>query len=51
MTHIGTICCSPSLTLTNVFYIPTFKFNLLSISQLTNPTNCDAIFSSIECIF
>jgi len=33
--HIGTIKCSPSLILTNVYHIPTFKFNLLSISQLT----------------
>lgn len=51
MTHIGTVRCSPSLTLTNVFHISTFKFNLLSISQLTNSSNCDAIFSSSKCLF
>ncbi|CAJ2662218.1 unnamed protein product [Trifolium pratense] len=49
--HIGTINCSPSLTLTNVYHIPTFKFNLLSISQLTKSINCDVIFSSSGCIF
>ncbi|KAJ0085501.1 hypothetical protein Patl1_07466 [Pistacia atlantica] len=51
VTHIGTVHCSPSLILTNVFHIPSFKFNLLSISQLTNSTNCDVFFSSSECIF
>ncbi|KAJ0085512.1 hypothetical protein Patl1_07285 [Pistacia atlantica] len=51
VTHIGTIHYSPSLILTNVFHIPSFKFNLLSISQLTNSTNCDVFFSSSKCIF
>ena len=49
--HIGTINISPSLLLTNVYHIPTFKFNLLSVSQLTESINCDAIFSSSGCIF
>lgn len=44
VTHIGTVHCSPSLVLMNVFHIPSFKFNLLSISQLTNSTNCDVFF-------
>ena len=51
VTHIGTVHCSSSLTLTNVFHIPSFKFNLLSISQLTKSTNCEVIFSSSGCIF
>ena len=51
VTHIGTVPCSPSLILTNVFHILTFKFNLLSISQLTHSTSCDVIFSSSECLF
>ena len=33
VTHIGTVCCSNTLKLSNVFHIPSFKFNLLSISQ------------------
>jgi hypothetical protein len=49
--HIGTIICSPSLTLTNVFHISSFKYNLLSISQLTKLINCDVIFSPSGCIF
>ena len=49
--HIGTIRCSPSLILTNVFHIPSFKFNLLSVSQLTKSSNCDVTFSSSECFF
>jgi hypothetical protein len=45
--HIGTIHCSPSLTLTNVYHIPTFKYNLLSLSQLTKSIKCEITFSSI----
>jgi hypothetical protein len=49
--HIGNIHCSPSLTLTNVYHIPSFKYNLLSLSQLTKSIHCDIIFSSSGCIF
>ena len=51
VTHIGTIHCSSSLVLTIVFHIPSFTFNLLSISQLTRSTNWDVISSFSECIF
>ena len=50
MTHIGIVHCS-SLILKDVFHIPSFKFNLLSISQLTKSSNCDVLFSSSQCIF
>lgn len=33
--HIGNAYFSPNFLLDNVFYIPSFKFNLLSASQLT----------------
>ena len=51
MTHIGIVHCSSSLILKDVFHIPSFKFNLLSISQLTKSSNCDVLFSSSQCIF
>ena len=34
VTHIGTIVLSPSLTLTNVLCVPSFSFNLLSLSLI-----------------
>ena len=39
ITKIGTIHLSPHLVLEHVLYIPTFQFNLISISALTQ-TNC-----------
>ena len=36
VTHIGTVILSSSLTLTNVLCVPSFSFNLLSISTLTH---------------
>ena len=35
VTHIGIVQISPTLTLTNVLCVPTFSFNLISISKLT----------------
>jgi hypothetical protein len=44
ITHTGTLRISPAISLPNVLYIPSFKFNLLSISKLTSTLNCVAIF-------
>ena len=35
VTHIGTVTLSSSLTLQNVLYVPSFTFNLLSVSTFT----------------
>ena len=51
VTHIGIFHYSSSLILKDVFHIISFKFNLLSISQLTKSSNCDVLFSSSQCIF
>jgi len=51
VTHIGVVEFSNSLILKDVFYIPSFKFNLLSISQLTKQVNCEVIFSTSRCLF
>ena len=32
ITHVGTVTLSPTLCLTNVLFVPTFQFNLISIS-------------------
>ena len=51
MTHIDIVHCSSSLIVKDAFHIPSFKFNLLSISQLTKSSNCYVLFSSSQCIF
>ena len=49
VTHIGTIQISATLILENVLCIPTFSFNLISISKwIQNPTYC-CIFLSHYC--
>ena len=45
----GTIQLSPNITLHDVFYIPAFTFNLISISKLVSSVNCELIFSSTSC--
>ena len=47
----GVVQATPSLTLTNVLYIPRFTVNLLSISQLTKQNKCKIIFFSSHCVF
>lgn len=49
--HIGTVHLSPTLTLHNVFHIPSFKFNLISVSQLTKTQNCSLTLLSTSCSF
>ena len=49
VTHIGTIQVTPSLILENVLCVPSFTFNLISISQLTRSLSCCFIFLSNLC--
>ena len=49
VTHIGTVKLSSTLTLENVLCIPTFSFNLVSISKLTQSPSCCCIFLSHFC--
>lgn len=49
VTHIGTVKLSSTLTLENVLCIPTFFFNLVSISKLTQSPSCCCIFLSHFC--
>ena len=48
-THSGVVHLSSFITLLDVLYIPTFTFNLISISKLVSSTNCTLIFSSTSC--
>ena len=47
----GVVQGTPSLTLTDVLYVPKFHVSLLSISQFTKHNNCKIIFFSSHCIF
>ena len=49
VTHIGTITLSSSLTLTNVLCVPSFSFNLLSVSTLTLSQPYCLVFLSTYC--
>ena len=48
-THIGTVQVSESLLLTDVLCVPSFSFNLISISKLTNSQSCRVFFLSHLC--
>ncbi|GKE56300.1 hypothetical protein Tco_1495485, partial [Tanacetum coccineum] len=47
----GKVRINNDITLTNVFYIPSFAYNLLSVSQLTKSMPVTAIFTSLTCYF
>lgn len=48
---VGSISFSPDLHLDNVLHVPSFKFNLLSISKITKSLNCSVSFFADFCIF
>lgn len=46
---VGSVKLTPNLTLTRVIYIPTFTYNLISISKLTATTHPSIIFTHKQC--
>lgn len=50
VTQVGVVKLSNTLTLQNVFYIPQFQHNLLSISQLVLHTKIKCVFSHNSCL-
>jgi hypothetical protein len=51
VTTCGKVKINKDITLTNVFYIPSFAYNLLSVSKLTQQMPVTAIFTSLSCHF
>lgn len=51
ISHTGNIVICRNQKLRNVLYVPTFKFNLLSISKLTKELNCSVTFYPEFCLF
>jgi len=46
----GTIHLSDRLTLMNVLFVPSLRYNLISVSQLTDDLNCEARFTNKTCV-
>lgn len=51
VSHIGNCGIMDGRTLSNVLYIPDFRFNLLSVSRITKELQCSVNFSPEFCIF
>ena len=47
----GKVRINADITLTNVFHIPSFAYNLLSVSQLTKQMSITTVFTSLSCYF
>ena len=48
---IDTATTTPTLSLSFVFYLPRFPFNLLSVSKITKVLNCTVIFFPTHYVF
>ncbi|KAJ0093974.1 hypothetical protein Patl1_26164 [Pistacia atlantica] len=51
ITHIGSILLNSRSRLDKVFYLPDFKYNLLSVSKFTNENHCSITFYPQLCTF
>ncbi|XP_074300698.1 uncharacterized protein LOC141632000 [Silene latifolia] len=47
----GTVKLTHNIKLTNAFYLPDFRQNLLSISKLLDNNNLSVLFTSLGCVF
>ena len=45
ISHIGTVCLNKSITLHSVLHVPSFSFNLISVSSLTSSLSCLITFT------
>lgn len=50
VSHIGTVKFTSSLALQNVLCVPTFKFNLMSVSKLTSSKKNFLLFIDSCCV-
>lgn len=47
---VGTVKCTPSITLSSVLYVPSFGVNLVSISSLVDQLDCQIFLDRENCI-
>jgi len=50
VTHVGSVILLPNLVLSRVLFIPSFKFNLLSVFQLCQQFKCILAFTPSVCL-
>ncbi|CAN1775010.1 hypothetical protein LINPERHAP1_LOCUS13186 [Linum perenne] len=50
VSHIGSVFLTPTIMIQTVLVIPTFTFNLLSMSYLTNHHKCSLTFYHDRCV-
>ncbi|KAL0299191.1 UNVERIFIED_CONTAM: Retrovirus-related Pol polyprotein from transposon RE1 [Sesamum radiatum] len=50
VTHTGSVTLHPTLVLTDVLYIPNFKYNLLSVPKLCSHSSIEVKFYSSYCV-
>ena len=48
---VGSIGCTPHLTLPSVLHVPSFPVNLLSVSAIIDQFKCTVLFDERSCIF
>jgi hypothetical protein len=48
---VGSVECTPSISLSSVLHVPSFPFNLLSVSSIIDQFKCIVIFDEHFCIF
>lgn len=51
VTHVGTSSLFNKDTITNIFHLPQFKYNLIAVSKLTKELNWMVAFFSEFCVF
>lgn len=51
VTHVGYVYLTPSIKQNNVLCVPSFRYNLISISKFTASNPISAIFTHDSCIF
>lgn len=49
-THSGTVKLNEALILNNIFYMPIFTINLVSVAKLASSLNCTFIFCVDKCL-
>ncbi|XP_059277659.1 uncharacterized protein LOC132031763 [Lycium ferocissimum] len=50
VTHVGIVSILPNFTLKNLLYVPSFKYNLMSIHRLCTQFVCNLFFTPTDCI-
>lgn len=50
ISSVGTVQLTPNLILDSIFHVPSFSYNLLSVTTLTSSSNCSVSFTHDHCV-